>query len=81
LPAGDYKVDITKLTSLQALILPADEDSREQIATHEEQQASIVNALPSVGVEDGQEDQGDHANKCEEMRQPREDLLKSCRMW
>lgn len=62
-------------TDAQALILPADKDGREPVATNKQKQKDVVQLLVAPGVEDGQQDEAGGADEGEQDAQPDEGAL------
>lgn len=62
-------------TDAQALILPADKDGREPVATDKQKQKDVVQLLVAPGVEDGQQDEAGGADEGEQDAQPDEGAL------
>lgn len=59
----------------KTLILPADKDSRDQIASNKECQKPMMQPGISTSSEDGQADKPDSANRSKDNREPSQDLL------
>lgn len=74
-PEGDAQDAVLAVADAQALVLPADEDGRQQVADDEEAQEDVVQARVAVRVEDGQQDEAHGADERPEDGQPGQDLL------
>lgn len=66
---------MVRVLDAQALVLPANEDGREQVAAHEEEQKEQVEVLVAVGVKDAETDEADGADDGEEDCEAVENLL------
>lgn len=64
----------------QALVLPADEDGRDEIAADEEEQEYIVQFWVAVRVEDAEADEAHGADNGKENGQDHEHLLQDGRV-
>lgn len=66
LGVGEWYEFCQRRTDSEALILPADEDGRYQVATHEEQEEAIMELWVAGGIEDGEEDQSRGSSNSED---------------
>lgn len=64
-----------KHTDTEPLVLPADEDGRQEIAANEEHEEEVMQRRVAHRVIDAEADDADSADKGEEHAQPDEDLL------
>jgi hypothetical protein len=69
-----------RLTDSKALILPADKDSRDQIASNKERQKRVVQSAILAGLEDRKTDKSHGSDSRKGDGEAAEDLLHECRV-
>lgn len=80
-PEGDSEDAVIAVLDTQTLILRADKDRGNPIATNEQQQKHVMKRVVAVVVEIGQRDETDRSNKCKDNRHGKQNLLALALVW
>lgn len=70
-PEGNTQDGVLAVVNTQALVLPADEDSADDVPNNEDSQTDVMHPVVVVVVEDGQEDEANRADNCSNDTEPR----------